>query len=171
MKEVKDWVFQWKMSFNPDPSKQAQEVIFSCKLKRSTHPPLIFNSNNVSQTFSQKYLGVILDFKLTFEKHLNNVLAQVKKTVDLLHKLRNLLPRRTLINIYKAFILPRLDYGDVLYDRALNNSFREKLESIQYNAYLALTGVIRVTSKEKVHQELGLKPLRDLRWYRKICLF
>ena len=101
MKEVKDWVFQWKMSFNPDPSKQAQAVIFSCKLKRSTHPPLVFNSNNVSQTFSQKYLGVILDFKLTFEKHLNNVLAQVKKTVDLLHKLRNLLPRRTLIKYTK----------------------------------------------------------------------
>ena len=63
LKKVNDWPFQWKMSFNPDPSKQAQEVIFSRKSKRSTHPPLVFNNNNVSQTYSQKHLGVILDFK------------------------------------------------------------------------------------------------------------
>ena len=89
LKKVIDWVFQWKISFNLDPSKQAQEVIFICKSKRSTHPPLVFNNNDVSQTFSQKNLGVILDFKLTFEKHLNNVLAKVNKAVGLLRKLRN----------------------------------------------------------------------------------
>ena len=71
------------MSFNPDPCKQAQEVILSRKLKRSSHPPLVFNNNNVSQTFSQKHLGVILDFKLTFEEHFNNVLAKVNKAAGL----------------------------------------------------------------------------------------
>ena len=89
LKKVNDWAFQWKMS------KQAQEVIFSRKSKRSTHSPLVFN--NVFQIFSQKHLGVILDFKLTFEEHLNNVLAKVNKAVDLLRKLCNILPRTTLI--------------------------------------------------------------------------
>ena len=92
LKKVNDWAFQWKVSFNPDRSKQAEEVIFSWISKRSTHPPLVFNNNNVSQTFSQKQLGVILNFKLTFEEHLNNVLAKVNKAVGLLHKLRNKLP-------------------------------------------------------------------------------
>ena len=157
LKKVNDWAFQWKMSFNPDPSKQAQEVIFSHKSKRLALPPLVFNNNYVSQTYSQKHLGVILDFKLTFEEHLNNVLAKVNKAVGLLRKLRNLLPRTTLITIYKAFIRPHLDYGDVLYDQAFNNSFKEKLESIQYNACLALTGAIRGMSKEKICQELGFE--------------
>ena len=115
------------MSFNPDPSKQAQEVIFSHRSKRSTQPPFLFNDNIVSQTYSQKRLGVILDFKLTFEEHLNNVLAKVNKVVGLLCKLRNILPRTLLITIYKAFIWSHLDYGDVLYDQAFNNSFKEKL--------------------------------------------
>ena len=115
------------MSSNADPRKQAQEVIFSRKSKRSTHPPLVFNNNNVSQTYSQKHLGVILDFKLTFEEHLNNVLAKVNKAVDLLRKLRNLLTRAKLITIYKAFIRSHLDYGDVLHDQAFNNSLKEKL--------------------------------------------
>ena len=68
------------MSFNPDPSKQAQKVIFSRKSKRSTHTLLVFNNNNASQTCSQKHLCVILNFKLTFEEHLNNVLAKVNKS-------------------------------------------------------------------------------------------
>ena len=42
------------MSFNPDPNKQAQEVIFSRKLKKFCHPSLRFN-NNVSQASSQKH--------------------------------------------------------------------------------------------------------------------
>ena len=33
LSRIKQWAFQWKMSFNPDPNKQAQEVIFSRKLK------------------------------------------------------------------------------------------------------------------------------------------
>ena len=110
---------------NPNPSKQVQEVIFSRKSKRSTHPPLVFKNNNVSQTFSQKHLGVILVFKLTFEEHLNNALAKFNKTVSLLCKLRNILPRTMLITTYKAFIWPYLDYDDVLYDQVFNKSFKK----------------------------------------------
>ena len=64
-----------------------------------------------------------------------------------------------------------MDYGDILYDQAFNNSFHDRLESIQYNACLAITGAIRGTSREKLYQELGLEPLRLRRWYRKLCLF
>ena len=48
------------MTFNPDRSKQAQEITFSRKLKKATHPPLLFNNNNVSQVNSQKHFEVIL---------------------------------------------------------------------------------------------------------------
>ena len=51
LKKVNDWAFQWKMSFNPDPSKHAQEVIFSLKSKRPTNLPIVFKNNNVSQPF------------------------------------------------------------------------------------------------------------------------
>ena len=53
LKKVNDWVFQWKMSFNPDPSKPAQEIVFS-KSKRPIHPPLVFSNNDTSQTFLKK---------------------------------------------------------------------------------------------------------------------
>ena len=53
LKKVNKQVFQRKMSSNPNPSKQAQEVIFSSKSKRPTHPPLVFDNNKFSQSFSQ----------------------------------------------------------------------------------------------------------------------
>ena len=69
LKKVSNWAFQWKMNFNPDPSKQVQEVIFSRKLNKVTHPLLVSNNASVSQCKSQKHLVIILDSKLTFEDH------------------------------------------------------------------------------------------------------
>ena len=51
---------------------------------------------------------------------------------------------------------PYLDYGDVIYDQASNDAFPNKLETVQYNATLAITGAIKDTSREKLYQELGL---------------
>ena len=87
------------------------------------------------------------------------VFRKISKTTGLLRKLHNFLPRAALITIYKAFIRAHLDYGDILYDQAYM-SFHQKLESIQYNACLAITGTIRGTSKEKLYQEIGLESLQ-----------
>ena len=119
----------------------------------------------------KKHLGIILDSKLTFEDHYKTVLSKTNRTIGLLRKLRNLLPREALITIYKAFVRPHLDYGDILFDEVFNASFQEKLESIQYNACLALTRTIRGTSKEKLYQEVGLESLQLRRWYIKLRLF
>ena len=171
LSRIKQWPFQWKMSFNRDPNKQAQEVIFSRKLKKFCHSSLRFNNNNVSQASSQKHLGLTLDNRLTFDQHLTNVSNKISKTIGLLRKLQNILPRPALLTIYKCFIRPHLDYGDIIYDQAYNLSFHQKLESIQYNAALALTGAIRGRSREKLFQELGLESLQLRRWCRKLCCF
>ena len=71
--KVHDWALQSKISFNPDITKQAQEVIFSRKLKKTSHRPLMFNSNQVNKTSSQKHLGIILDESLSFEEHLKTI--------------------------------------------------------------------------------------------------
>ena len=172
LSRIKQWAFQWKMSFNPDPNKQAQEVIFSRKLKKFCHPSLHFNNNNnVSQASSQKHLGLTLDNRLTFDEHLTNVSNKISKTIGLLQKLQNIILRPALLTIYKCFIRPHLDYGDIIYDQAYNLSFHQRLESIQYNATLALTGAIRGSSREKLYQELSLESLQLRRWYRKLCCF
>ena len=102
LSRIKQWAFQWKMSFNPDPNKQAQEVIFSRELKKFCHPCLRFNNNNVSQASSQKNLRLTLGNRLIFDEHLTNVSNKISKTIGLLRKLQNILPRPALLTIYNA---------------------------------------------------------------------
>ena len=68
--KVSLWANKWKMSFNPDSSKQAQEVIFSRNINKAYHPPLLFNNSTVQK---QKHLGIHLDEELAFKHHIKNV--------------------------------------------------------------------------------------------------
>ena len=125
----------------------------------------------MKQVPSQKHHGVYLDTKLNFQEHLNNVLSKENKTIGLLRNLEAFLPSQSVVTVYQTFIRPHLDYGDIIYYQTYNDSFHQKMKSIQYNATLATTGAIRGTSKEKLYQELDLESLRKRRWYRKTCYF
>ena len=151
------------MSFNPDVSKQNQEVIFSRKKNISNHPVVFFNNLSINRKSTQKHLGLLLDEKLKFSEHINAKLKKVTESINLLRKLNLTLPRFSLLIIYKSFIRPHLDYGDIVYDQPNNSSLSEKIESLQYNAALAITGAIKGSSKEKLCQELGFASLKDRR--------
>ena len=90
---------------------------------------------------------------------------------ELLCKLQKFLPRTSLITIYKSFIAPHVEHGGFIYDIAYNLSFNQKLESIQYNVALAITGTIRGTSREKLYYKNYFKFLKSRRWYRKLACF
>ena len=68
-----------------------------------------------------------------------------------------IIPRADLLTIYKFFLRPHLDCGDVIYDRAFNEFFQNMLEYVQYNVALAITRAIRDSLREKLYQELGLQ--------------
>ena len=116
---------------------------------------------------------MLLDVELDFQGHLKNIFSKVNKTIGLVRKLHNALPRLPFLTIYKSFIGPHLDYGDIIYDQAYTVSFHQKIESVQYNSALAITGPISGESKDKFYQELGFlkKTLEKRRWYRRLCCF
>ena len=76
----------------------------------------MFNSNLVNKASSQKHLGIILYESLSFEEYLKIISVKTNKTLYLLRKLQNLLPGAALISLYKSFIRPYLDYGDIIYE-------------------------------------------------------
>ena len=103
------------MEFNPDPTKQATEVLFSCKKSRPNHPQLIFNGSAVECVKEQKHLGLILDSGLSFEKHINEKIIKAKKNIGMLKYLSKFLPLKTLDQMYKALVRSHLDYCDIIY--------------------------------------------------------
>ena len=100
--KIQQWACQWKMTFNPDLSKQAQEIVFTRKLSLVHHPPLSFNGSIVQKTPFQKHLGVILDEKLSFNHHLKFIIDKTTKGIGILRKLRFYAPRNCLLTIYKS---------------------------------------------------------------------
>ena len=83
------------------------------------------NNNSVSEANLQQ-LGIVLDNCLSFEEHLKMILNKVNKTIGLLRKLHNILPSSELLTIYKDFVRPHLDYGNIIYDQAYNATFYQK---------------------------------------------
>ena len=114
---------------------------------------------------------MFFDSKLDFDECNKGVFEKTSKSIGFIYKPRNFLTKASLLQIYKSFVRPNLDYGDIIYEKFFAGYFQKKLESIQYNAGLAITGAIRGTSREKIYSELGLESLQDRRWYIKLCVF
>ena len=120
---ISSWAYKWKMLFNPDSKKPAQEVLFSRKKQIQNHPAISLNNIQVERTNFQKHLGLILDEKLNFKQHVDSAISKVSKGISVIKKLRHTLPRKSLITIYKVFLRPLIDYGDIIYDQPNNDSF------------------------------------------------
>ena len=133
--------------------------------KKVDHPVILFNNVPVKEVDDHKHLGIVLDSKLSLSAHIRAAISKTRKGTGLLKCLSKYLPRQTLNELYKLYVGPHLDYGDVLYHNPAkvcefsNNIFlphlMEKLESVQYSAALAVTGVWRGSSREKLCAELG----------------
>ena len=159
LNKIPECAYKWKMLFHPDLTKPAPEAIFSRKNIKTEHPIVCFNEALVAHTTCQKPLGVHVDEKLNFNHHINEKIAKVNKSIGLIRKLAYVLPRQSLIAIYKY-------YGVVIYDQPNNENFCNLIERIQYNAALAITGAIKGTSHHKIYKELGLESLKFRRWFK-----
>ena len=111
-----------------------------------------------------------LDEKFNFNTHIKEKIAKANKGIEMICKLARVLPRESLITIYKSFVRPHIDYGDIIYDQP-NDSFCNMVERVQYNAALAITGVIKEMSQLKIYKELGFQSLKYRRWFRHLCFF
>ena len=74
-----------------------QDVLFSKETKSATHSPLFFNTFEVKLTSARKQLGLNLDSKLAFNKHIADKMNRAMKGIGLLRKLRSILPRPSLL--------------------------------------------------------------------------
>ena len=170
LETVSKWGYQWKMVFNPDITKQAVEVIFSVKKKKPYHPDLTFNNVPVAREDHTKHLGLYLDSRLTFSKHITEAIRSATKGLSLMKYISKYVSREVLDLCYKLYVRPHLDYGDVIY-----HNQREDLmilvEQVQYKAALIVSGCWQGTNRSKLYDELGWESLSDRRWGRRLTLY
>ena len=146
-------------------------------------------SSRISESFSKNpiksnkhnHLGVILDSKLSFSAHIKSAISKTRRGIGLLKSLSQYLSRHTLSNLYKLYVRPYFDYGDVIYhipakvcefsNNIILPNLMEKIEFVQYSAALAVTGAWRGTSREKIYEEHGWESLSSRRRSRRMTLF
>ena len=170
LKTVTSWAHQWKMVFNPDISKQAIEVIFSCKKNKPAHPDLVLNGVPVARYEHTKHLGVYLDSSLNFSKHIKEVITKALKGISLVKYLSKYVSRNVLDLSYKLYVRPHLDYGDIIYHNQ-KDYLMNLIERVQYKAALIVTGCWQGTSRVRLYDELGWESLSDRRWARRMTTF
>ena len=86
---------------------------------------------------------MFLGESLKFSFHIKEKMSKAMKGIGIIQKRSKTLPRHALITIYKSFIGPHLDYGDIIYDQPNNEILNQKIERIQYQAALAIAGAIK----------------------------
>ena len=113
---ISQWAHTWRMSFNPDPQKQAVELTCSRKKIETDHPMILFNDTPVEKVSEHKNLGIILDSKLVFSAHIKSANSKTRKGHWFAEISLQLSARHTLNELYKLYVRPQLDYGDVIHD-------------------------------------------------------
>ena len=106
------WAFNGKILFNPDPSKKARKVIFSCKANKHFQTKTHLGNCSIQITNAQKYSGFYLYAKLKFNKnHRSPKINKVNKAIVMLRKSCCKLPISRLIILQR----PHLDYGNIIH--------------------------------------------------------
>ena len=171
LERVRLWAWQWKMEFN---ATKTEEVIFSAKRIKPHHPNLFLGDTEVERKSEHKHLGLILDSKLNFQSHIREAIMKARRGIGIIRYLSRYVSRDVLDQVYKLYVRPHLDYGDIIYHRFDPNmslDLTRKIEQTQYSAALAVTGAWRGTNRQRLYEELGWENLYKRRWYRRLCHF
>ena len=165
------WSWQWKMYFNAD---KTEEVIFSTKRDKPLHDPLTLGTDDIDRKMEHKHIGIVLDSKLSFQSHIREAILKARRGTGIIRYISKYVSRNVLDQVYKLYVRPHLDYGDIIYHRydpEMILNVTKRLEQTQYHAALAVTGAWRGTNKQKLYDELGWEELYHRRWYRRLCHF
>ena len=116
------------------------------------------------------HLGVTLNNKLSWSVHINTIIAKAEKRLSVIRRCRDQITRQCRETLYKTIIRSVLDYGDIIYDSCLKAE-SETLEKFQRKCALVCTGAFRITSQEKILQEIGWSKLESRRSIHRLTLF
>ena len=117
---IQDWLVANKLTLNTNKSNFM--IIKPRQKKVPKKIQLSINGDHLNESDCVKYLGVLIDDKLTWKQHIQHVNTKVAKSIGILAKMRHFAPNNILLNIYNAFISPHINYGIINWGGAYQNS-------------------------------------------------
>ena len=149
-----------KNGFIFSPTKSAV-VTFSKNNRMRQAPHLRLSGNIIPRLNSFKFLGIVLDSRLSMVKHIEHIKAKCSKRLNLFRCIASTeygADRTTLLHLYKALVLPIIEYGAIIYAGASDNTLK-KLETIQNSFVRISLGVMKTSPISSLQVEACIPPL------------
>ena len=164
---ISKWAKQWRVTFNELKSKF---MYITLKPVQLNLPILRFNEIPLDRVYNHCHLGIYLNSSLSWGAHVSTIVKKAMNRISSLKKVRHLLPRSVMENLYKTIIKPVLEYGSVVYDN-LTKQEAQKLEAVQRAAAVLCTGANIRTKTHILLSELGWNSLSSHRKYTRLVTF
>jgi len=164
LSNILEWSKQWLVNFNP-----AKTESMFCSLANFDKPKLTFDNHVINSVDFHKHLGLTLSCDGTWHNHIQNIIASTNKILGSMKALKFKLHRKTLNQIYLAYLRPHLEYGSIVWDNCTTYE-KELLEKIQYEAARIVTGLTRSVSNTTLINETGWITLEQRRKIQKLIL-
>ena len=152
LRQLEMWCDLWSVTFNA-----AKTEVLTITNNPSLRPPLRFCNQALNETTSHKHLGLIFHRSQTWNLHISTLHNRAMSRVNALKKIKHFLPKYSLLVLYRAYVLPIVDYGDILFDNCTTTD-SNLLESVQTAAAKIILGCLKTTSHEIILKDLEVLP-------------
>lgn len=152
---------KWKIKVNTD---KTEVTYFTHKRKNKSITKLKLNNKEIETKSSVKYLGVTLDSKLNYNKHINTTVASAKRTMHTLFPLLNHKSNLNLslkIYMYKSYILPIILYACTVVGNTSKTNIN-KLQVVQNKTLRLILNKNHSTPIKELHKTTKLKYIDDV---------
>ena len=166
LRNIVNWSHSWKVDFNPSKTK----LLTLTRKRQPDSLPLLFNGQTLVENQSHKHLGVVLQNDGKWDNHIESIIAKTRISLACLRSYKYRFSRKTLHTIYTSFILPHIEYADVVWDNCTDR-LADELESLHLDAIRTITGAVRGTSHIKLYHESGIVPLKERRRRHKLMTY
>jgi hypothetical protein len=163
---LSQWADKWKVSFSPP---KTEELLISTKRNETAHPPLTLSNTPIKRVPHHKHLGLTISDDLTWKEHITTICDKANRKLGLLRPLKYKLNRLSLEQIYKGFIRPMLEYGDIIWQSP--SLLLDSFERVQLNAARIVTGATARCSSQGLYDETSWEPLSNRREFHRLMLY
>ena len=157
LQSINQWSKQWIISFSPAKTKS---LIISNKRDIHLHPPVHLDNIIVEEVKSHTYLGLQFSHDLKWKKHIDSVAIKARKRLSAMKPLKYKLDRKALQIMYSSFVLPLMEYGNVVWGGSFDCDFA-KLEKINTDAMRLITGATAKSNISKLNAETAFLTIRE----------
>lgn len=166
LEAMNKWSQQWLMQFNPDKT----EIMVFSNIDKENELTFSLNDQIIPVKQNHKHLGITLSDDAKWTSHINDMIKNITKHLNMLRKVKYRLSGYNIFKLYTVFIRPLFEYSCEVWDNCgVVNSNR--LEKLQLEAARIITGLPTFTSSDHLYRESGLEPLSIRRQRRKLQLF